>query len=111
MAFDILGYRDQFSDIYGDTSLEDIALDAYKKGGFSDQYKDPVSWFKESGIYDTIQDDLKQRKTKSSIESKDSSILRRVVADPLIGLAKGAVVGIPETVTGDRKSTRLNSSH
>ena len=40
MAFDILGYRNANKDFFKDASLEDVAKDAFKRGGYDKQFPD-----------------------------------------------------------------------
>lgn len=99
MAFDILSYHKQNKDRYGDVPLEDVAKDVFSRGGYDKEYTDYDTWKRAKGIDSIISEDLNKRKSLET-PKEESSILRRTVADPLVGLVKGAVVGIPETLVG-----------
>ena len=99
MAFDILGYHKQNKDLYGDASLEDVAKDVFSKGGYDKEYPDYDTWKKAKGIDSIIQENSKTPRV-SETSNEESSLLRRGVRDPLLGLTKGLVVGVPETIMG-----------
>lgn len=117
MPFDILGYKDKYKDFYGDAPLEDVAKDAYSRG-YHQGEPDFDTWKKSAGIDSSIQEDIKRRTPPTfwdkmveatahvaptldeTSKGEPSSLIRRVVGDPLVALAKGALIGIPETVVG-----------
>ena len=64
MPFDILAYKDKFSDYYSDKSLDDVAKDVYSGGGF-EKFADYDTWKKDTGIEAIIQSDLQKRTPKT----------------------------------------------
>ena len=106
MAFDILSYRDKYKDYYKGKSLDEVAQDVYSGGGF-DKSDDYDTWKKNTGIDSVLEEDRRRRnptftdKLANAIESKEpSGKLRRGVVDPLVSLAKGVAIGLPETAVG-----------
>jgi hypothetical protein len=62
MAFDIVGYKKEFKDYYGDAPLEDIARHAFTHLGYDKEYTDYNTFKKEGGIDSVIQEDTQKRR-------------------------------------------------
>jgi diguanylate cyclase (GGDEF)-like protein len=65
MAFDIQGYHEKYKDLYGDVPLDEVAKDAFTRGGYDKEYPDYDTWKKATGIEGDIQTDLKKRTPKT----------------------------------------------
>jgi hypothetical protein len=101
MALDILGYRDKNKDFYGDTPLEEVAKDAFSRGGYDKKYSDYNTWKKESGIDVDIEEDRRLRnptfedKLRSKVDG-DGNIVKSF----LQGGAEGITTELPFMVGG-----------
>lgn len=93
MALDILGYRDKWKKFYGDKSLEDVAKDAYTRGGYDKQYPDFDTWKKESGIDADIQADNEKR---NPIKTAPIRLAKSFIE----GGARGLTTELPSMVGG-----------
>jgi len=94
MAFDILGYYNDHKGFYGNAPLEDVAKDAYKRG-FHQGEPDYGTWQQKQGVASILDEDAKKR-----MQDNPSNPIGRAFHDTAMSLAKGVVVGIPETVIG-----------
>ena len=65
MAFDIQGYHEKYKDFYGDVPLDEVAKDAFTRGGYDKEYPDYDTWKKATGIESDVQTDLKKRTPKT----------------------------------------------
>jgi len=71
---DLLGYYNKHKDYYGDIPLEEVAKDAFTRGGYDKQYPDFETWKKETGIAADIEEDNDRRKPSLSDKFKEFEI-------------------------------------
>ncbi len=108
MAFDILGYRNANKDFFKDASLEDVAKDAFKRGGYDKQYPDYDTWKKAKGIDTIVQDDLKRRtppKEGSALGALGKTLLRvpeNIAASAITAIQGGSGASINDRGIGNK---------
>jgi hypothetical protein len=104
MALDILGYRDKHKDFYGDSPLEDVAKDAFTRGGYDKKYPDYNTWKRESGIDVDIEEDRRVRnptfedKLRTAVDQPKGD--GNIVKSFLQGGAEGITTELPSMAGG-----------
>ncbi|HNZ31845.1 MAG TPA: hypothetical protein PKJ25_07110 [Smithellaceae bacterium] len=69
--FDLIGYRDKYKDYFEGATLEEVAQDAYRRGGFDQEHPDFDKWKKTAGIEKIIQEDTERRGLLNRNESQN----------------------------------------
>jgi len=73
-TLDLLGYYNKYKDFYGDIPLEDVAKDAFTRGGYYKMYPNFEAWVKDTGIASVIQEDKDRRSPSLSDKFKEFKI-------------------------------------